>query len=336
MASTDAPQTLTELRTDLLNRIRAATGVTATNTIADRYLNIGLHDLHLHKQWWWSERRSQIITKAPYSTGTVTVDQGATAVTGASSPAWTTANDFGINNVAVGDKITLGSHGDVYVVDAVGSATTLTLASRYTGSDLSAGAYTAFQDEYALASDFADPIDVRIFSEEREIYLIGPKAFYKDFARNSVRGVPKRAAFITLAPSGSVAVRRRVLFGPAPDQAYTIPYRYTTTNLAVSAAGVGQANLSATTDEPIVPLRYRIAIVLNALYHWMRDRKDDARSQEVKAEYEGYVLRISQDVTPVTEDRLRFVPNVPTIGVSRRRRSSRRYSIDTRFDQMLT
>lgn len=335
MASTDAPQTLTELRTDLLNRIRAATGVTATNTIADRYLNIGLQDLHLHKQWWWAERRAVIVTKPAYSTGMVTVTQGATSVTGAST-AWTTADAFGNNPATVGDKITLGSVGDVYVVDAVGGALALTLASRYTGADLSAGSYTIFQDEYAVAADFAHPIDVRLFSEEREIWLIGPKAFYRQFPRNSVRGAPKYATLITLPPSGSAAVRRRVVFGPAPDTtAYTVPYRYVTTNLAITTAGVAQAQLSATTDVPIVPLRYCVALVLNALYHWYRDRKDDARSQEAKAEYEGYVLRMAQDTTPVVEDRLRFVPLTPRIGAARRRRGGR-YSTDSRFDQMLT
>lgn len=334
MAVTDAPQTLSELRTDFSNRVRIATGVTATANIVDRYLNIGNQDLHLHYQWWWSSRRAEIITKPPYSTGTVAINQGATALTGTST-AWTTADDFGNNNAAVGDKITIGAVGEVYLVNAVGSATSITLGSRYTGSDISSGGgYTVYQDEYALASDFFAPLDVRLFSEEYKIELIGPKEFYRKFVRNSVRQAPRYATLITLAPSGSAAVRRRVVFGPAPDKAYTIPYRYTTTSLAVSSGGTEQATMTATTDEPIVPMRYRQAIVLNALYHWYRDRKDDVRSQEVKAEYDAFILRITQDVTPVVEDRLRFVPAIQTLGVARRRHG-RRYSTDSRFDQML-
>lgn len=333
MPVTDAPQTLSELRTDFQNRLRVRTGVTATQNIADRFLNIALQDLHLHYRWWWAERRAVLITKEPYSTGTVTVTQGSTSVTG-SSTAWTTADAFGVNNAAVGHKITLGALGEVYTISTVASATSLTLESRYTGDDLSGGSYTVFADEYALASDFFVPMDLRVFSEERGIELVGPQLFYRMYPRNSVGGTPKHAAIITLAPSGSASVRRRVVFGPRPDQALSIPYRYQTTNLAVSSGGTEQAQMSASTDEPIVPVRYRQALVLSALYHWLRDRKDDARSQEAKAEYEGAILRITQDVTPVGEDRLRFVPRMPPVGVRIRPRGSRRYSTDTAFDQL--
>ena len=55
-------------------------------------------------------------------------------------------------------------------------------------------------------------------------------------------------------------------------------------------------NLSADTDEPIVPLRYRHAIVLHALYNWYRDKKDDDRQLSAKAEYTDIILRITGDV----------------------------------------
>lgn len=333
MAVTDAPATLSELRTDFLNRVRTVTGVTATNNIADRYLNIALQDLHLHRQWWWQERRAILVTRSPYTTGTVTVSEGATAVTG-SSTAWTTANNFGVNNARVGDKITLGATTDVYVISAVGSATSITLETRYTGAALSASGYAVFQDEYALESDFGSPLDWRIFSEERKIRLVGPKEFYRLYPRNSVRRTPKHAALIELGPSGSTALRRRVVFGPAPDNEYSIPYRFATTNLAVSSGGTGAATMSADTDVPIVPTRYRYMIVLNAIYHWYRDRKDDARSQEAKAEYEGLIMRMTQDAAPEAMDHLRFVPEVVGFGAGRGRGSRRRFSTDDSWDQL--
>ena len=62
-----------------------------------------------------------------------------------------------------------------------------------------------------------------------------------------------------------------------------------------SSAGVAAVNLSANADEPIVPLRYRHAIVFHALYNWFRDKKDDDRATAAKAEYTDIMLRIMSD-----------------------------------------
>lgn len=54
--------------------------------------------------------------------------------------------------------------------------------------------------------------------------------------------------------------------------------------------------MSADTDEPIVPLRYRHVIVFHALYNWYRDKKDDTRADSAKAEYTDAMLRMAGDV----------------------------------------
>jgi len=101
---------------------------------------------------------------------------------------------------------------------------------------------------------------------------------------------------IDKAFSGSTARVRRLVLAPPPVETYLIPYRYITSNLAVTSAGVESATLSGDTDEPIVPLEYRAAILYHALYHWYRDKKDDGRSQEALSDYAGIMSRISADV----------------------------------------
>lgn len=59
--------------------------------------------------------------------------------------------------------------------------------------------------------------------------------------------------------------------------------------------GTPKMALTGDLDEPIVPIRYRHAILFHALYNYYRDRKDDARSQEAKAEYTDIMLRIASD-----------------------------------------
>ena len=130
---------LTDLRTDLIVRVRDATGVTATNNIADRYLNMALHDIHINpgNNWPWSIRRAYLQTHAPYTTGTVAITASArTTVTG-SSTLWNTAvTGMGFNNARVGGKMTFGSS-DIHEVTVVTSDTAITIDPRWMGDALS-------------------------------------------------------------------------------------------------------------------------------------------------------------------------------------------------------
>ena len=303
---------MADLRRDLLHRVRDATGATATNNIADRYLNTALHDMHLDPghNWPWAIRRAYILTHAPYTTGTVSITAAArTTVTG-SSTLWNTAvTGMGFNNARAGGKMTFSGSLEVYEVSTVDSDTQITLTNRWSGDALSAASYAYYEDEYALVSDFLRPVDTRNFSLSNQIHLIGDREFYRRHPRNSTRSKPREATIIQLAFSGATTPRLRVVFSPAPDDEYEIPYRYITSNLAVDSTGAEKTQLTATTDEPIVPLYCRHAIVFHALYHWYRDRKDDKRSQEAKAEYVDIMGRIAGTVLHGASDRPRFAPN---------------------------
>lgn len=308
MAAGDAPATFSELRTDFLESVKEPAG-SAINTIVNRFLNKALQYIH-EERWWWAERRATIQTKAPYTTGTIAVTEGSTTVTGTST-AWATADAYGQNNARAGDKMTLGSDAVVHVIATVGSATSITLTDRYTGSTISSdGGYAVFQDEYALAADFDDVIDTRFFDDAHTISLIGAREFYWRYVRNSTRSTPKYATLIELGPSGSVALRRRVVVGPAPDQTYIIPYRYYTTNLAVSAAGVGAANLSADADQPIIPIRFRQLIILRAKQEWYSTReKNAALAEEARQDYQTLLARASASKGPA-DDQPQLVPRL--------------------------
>ena len=128
-----------------------------------------------------------------------------------------------------------------------------------------------------------------------ELDLIGRREFRLRYPVNSNVGIPGVACINDFAPSGNTTPISRVEFAPPPNGYVLIPYAYITSNLAVSAAGAGSSGMSADTDEPIVPLRFRHAIVLHALSNWYRDKKDDSRSQEVKGEYTDIMVRIALD-----------------------------------------
>jgi hypothetical protein len=289
--------TFVDLYTDLQNRAREETGVSATENQAKRYINIALHDMYIGRaeNFPWLERSNTILTQPSYTTGTVTINKGDTTLEGASSPAWSTNNDFGVANVRAGGKITIAGALDVYEVSNVTDADTLELTGRYVGEDVAAVSYTYFEDEYTLAFQFLRPLDLQYFSDSIPIELISRMDFRRKYPINGVPGHPTVATIIDKEFDGSASPIRKVRFHPPPDAAYNIPYSYVTENVAVGSDGVIGTGMTLDDSEPNMPLRYRHAIVFHALYHWYRDKKNDQRAQEAKAEYEQILLRIAND-----------------------------------------
>jgi hypothetical protein len=338
VATTEQPATFLDLYTDLVNRVRQQTGVTATDNQAKRYINIALHDMHIGygEKLPWAERSDILRTQAEYTTGTVAATIGSTTLTGTST-LWNTNNDFSVENVRIGGKVVINGESDVYDVTAIGSDTSITLADAYIGETASGLSYLYFEDEYDLAADFLRPIDLQKFDSNSEIDIISRNDFRRRWPRNIITGKPTIAAIFDRIPLTNVTPRRRVRFYKPPNINFLIPYAYVTGNLAVSSSGTLAANLSADTDEPIVPLQYRHAIIFHALYHWYRDKKNDQRSIEAKGEYTDLILRIVGD-NEVGAARPRIQPKQRYLKQKARRpyrgRGGSRYTLGSSFDEL--
>ena len=341
MATSGQPTVFSELYGDLLVRMRAdTTASSASETIAKRYLNIALHDIHIQQNWPWAERPGTIILRPPYNDGSISIASTSRTTLAGTNTLWNTAvSGMGFNNLNVGGKVFL-TGGEVYRVSAVSSDTAATLESRYTqnvevASDfaLAYGSYTAYEDEYALAADFFRLVDARQFSDVMEIRVLGSMDFYRRVPRNSVRaGSPQVCTIIELGPSGSADWRPRVVFAPYPDRAYTVPYRYMTRYLATSSAGVAQTEMSAASDEPIIPVRYRHILLSYAAFIWYRDQKDDTRSQEAYQEYVDGVKRVAGDSAP-QRDYPRLIAARGRRGPFYARRTGTRFTSGTSWDE---
>lgn len=297
MSSTSQVTTFSDLYTDLQNRVRVTTGISATETQAKRYVNVALHDLHVGFDYKlpWCERQSTLILQAPYTTGTVTISAGSTSLTGTDT-LWNTNNTYGVKNMRAGGKIIIAGTNDIYRVSSVAGDTSATLATRYVASsDASAESYTYFEDEYALASDFLRPVDAQSFSYALDIPIISRTEFRRRCPRPNVSGRPVICCLFDEGFSSSTTPVRKLVVYPYPATTQIIPYAYITNAVGVDASGTNLTSLSSDTDEPIVPLRYRHVIVLKALAHWYRDKRDDARSEQVNAEYIDLMQRIVSD-----------------------------------------
>lgn len=296
MSVTSQLTDFSDLYTDLQNRVRVQTGITATSNQAKRFINIALQDVHVGfgEKFTWAERSAILVTQSEYTTGTCSINQGSTSLTGAST-AWNTNNSFSVANMRTTGKIVINGGTEVYNISAVGSDTAATLSSSFTQSDVSAVNYVYFEDEYALDADFLRPFDFSFFDQNTDIKLIGRREFRLAYPRNKTTGKPLIATLVDRAFISNTTPVRRVMFWKPPNEAYMIPYNFITNKLAVDSSGTALTNLSSDTDEPIIPLQYRHILVFHALSHWYRDKKDDQRSQEAKAEYTDLLLRITGD-----------------------------------------
>src|SRR3989304_8008206 len=122
---------------------------------------------------------------------------------------------MGYNNTRVGGKMACGGSSEVYEVSAVGSDTSITLVDRYIsnlGTGLAGGStYTYFEDEYALVADFFRPVNVREFSTDLPIPLIGEDWFRRRYPRKNTTGVPKVGAIFQKSfEIGRASCRERV------------------------------------------------------------------------------------------------------------------------------
>jgi hypothetical protein len=298
MSSTSQLTTFSDLYTDLLQRVRVTTSVSASVEQAKRYINIALHDIHLGFDYKlpWCERVGYLRTKAPYTTGTVAATRGSGTLSGTGT-AWNTNDAFSVKNVVAHGKIIVDGSTEVYKVNTITNDTSLSLYTNFIGDTVSGATYTYFEDEYSLSASFLRPIDFEIFSPDMGIQLIPRHEFRRRFPVIRISGRPRVACLVDTIASGSVVTPvRKVILYPYPDQEYLIPYHFVTSQIARDTAGVTPASsLSADSDEPYMPLRYRHAIIFHALYHWYRDKKDDARSEQAKAEYTDIMMRIVND-----------------------------------------
>lgn len=339
MSTTSQVTTFSDLYTDLQNRVRVTPGISATENQAKRYINTALQDIHLSFDYKlpWCERRGVIRTHAPYSDGTIALTIGSQTVTGTST-LWNTANSWGILNLHAGRKMIFAGGTDIYEVTAVGSDTTATINALYVGSaNLSGATYTAFEDEYSLASDFLRPVDFRSFTDAFSIPLIDRAEFRRLYPRPNVSGRPRVATIFDMPFAGDADPVRKIAFYPYPDSTYLLPYSYVSSAVAVTAAGVEGTTLSNDTDQPTMPLRYRHVIVLHALASWYRDKRDDARAQAVQAEYIDTMKRIVEDQDIGTHVRAKIQPRM---GVYTRhayqpysKRGGRRMDLNNEFDR---
>lgn len=208
--------------------------------VVDQALNDVLQEICQAYNFSWLYGDSSFITVLPYETGTVQLTEGSATATG-SSTVWTSG--------MAGRK--LRCEDATYVVSSA-STTSITLSTNYAGAGGSGLTYKIYQDEYSLASDVEDVLSCRQENNPQKLTKKGIEEMDQYWPQRNSFGYP---SIYSIIGYDSTSYMKAAVY-PIPNQARNVYYRYKKR----------VTEMSASTDTPIIPLRYRWVLAKGALY----------------------------------------------------------------------
>lgn len=350
MSTTTQFTTFADLYNGLLKAMRTDTSNTATVEQAKRYINTAHSDMHVGfaEKVPWAIRDYSVTSRTFASIlGTISLS---TIVF--PQPTGVVEYSYEINNEDLIDIPTRtkmvavtsatgydnGREGSVLRTDNPVDPQPLNGYSTSNDDVYQVGDIIRFyQDDISMPTDFMRLAGNQIRIGTRDLDLIGRVEFRHQYAGKIELGRPYAATIIDSWDHDENGLdQRKIRLFPIPDVAERIYISYVTKNIVEADDGLKQTFMSDDGDQPIMPIRYRHAIFYHALYNWYRDRKDDTRSQEAKAEYVEIMSRIVND-TEAGQSNFSIRPNISSYrrkaGRPYRRRGGPRYDFG-RFDRM--
>lgn len=338
MSSTTQFTTFSDLYQGLLKATRTDGTNTATIEQAKRYINTAHSDMHVGfaENVPWAIRDYTANSRTMPST-TEIITSASPAIIIPSPINGQVAYDYGYANTSLdaqvipaGTKVIVTNsadgttklvEGEVVSQGDVGADDPLIVRVYHDNSELFAVGDTVrfYQDDITMPDDFMRLAGNQVKIGSRDVDLEGRIDFRHAYAGRMDLGRPYAVTIIDSFGAVGLDNRKMRLF-PIPNTSERIYITYVTKNLVLTDAGLRQPTMVNDDDQSIMPLRYRHAIFFHALYHWYRDRKDDTRSQEAKAEYVEIMTRIIND-TEAGQSKMSIRPNTGAY----RRKSKRPY-----------
>lgn len=260
--------------------------------------------------WPWLLKPSTIQTVPDRTTGTVSINAGATTVTFSSAPASSVANQYMIQFTEVTD--------DWYEISAhTGGQTTATLAVPFVGSaNISGSPYILRKVRYSLPSDLDRIVDIRQTITDNKLGAIDIRTFDRYLPDPTATGDPLYYAMVGLDSNKYW----QITLYPIPDAIENILLRYLYT----------PADMTADGDTPVLPEKFHDILVFGALFMYGHPFIDDTRYQLAKQRFEMAIENMKTDYSPVPDQmnviqpwdsrprrligRLMYPPNFPNWG----------------------
>lgn len=251
--------------TSLKTRVAEETGLDLTNdaTKLGVWVNEAYKFMAGARDWPWMMKSGVLQTTPDITTGTVSINAGATTGTFSSAPASSVALDYFVQFTGQSD--------DWYpVATHTGASTSFTISNAFVGSsNYTAGAYILRRVYYSLASDVDGILDMREAVNDNPLTYVEAR----DFDRVLPDPTSTSEAPRVYVPAGLDSSNLiRVHLWPVPSQKVNIHYRYTRK----------VTELSSGSDSPILPEKFHLGIVFVALAMFGHPYIDDTRMESAE------------------------------------------------------
>lgn len=241
--------------------------ISSDATKLGRWLNMAYHEILGEWDWWFLKSRDIIQTATDYTTGTVSVAAGGTAVTASAV----------ISTSMLGRYIKFSSSDDWYAITAHTAGTAaLTIDPSYgQTSALTNGTYTIRKLFYTADSSIEKITSIQRTVTPGSLTAMNEENFDVVLPLYDTASIPYR--YMTTVPTS--AGQLQFVLHPAPSSVL---------NLYVNGA-IDAPDFSSDTDVPIFGARWHSAILDRAAYYGFR-KLDDTRSKE---SFEKSVITVS-------------------------------------------
>lgn len=279
---------------DIISAVREALGVqssdtTATNKIKRLINMVYLDEVVPLKRWRWLEKSTTAVHEGYYATGTVSVTHDSTTVTLSTAPAASVGSFEGY-------RFSVSGQQEIYTIEShTAESTTITLSGNFIGTTASGKSFKIWRDKIDLPTDAKETV---------EIY------HSKHTAPVKPKGWQEMKKIITANPKGEgypSAYSTRDFYDPTPLTGETESDRYRQVLLYPSITlnpvtlnidyVVEPAELSADTDEPVMPIGDRIVLYYGALSHaWGIIARDLESQQIAQQQYNAKLARMAGEI----------------------------------------
>ncbi len=269
--------------TTLIAAVAQETGLDITNdaTKLTAWINSAYQYISGRYNWPWLLKNGTIATVADITTGTVTINAGATSGTFSSAPAVSVAGNYMI-------RFDGQSNDWYFVATHTSGMTAFTVASAFIGtSNYTAGAYTLRKVFYSLPSDCDRIIDVRQAITKIKLVPVDIRTFDYYLPDPSVTADP---VYFAAAGYDSSNNWQMTLY-PVPSEVINLQIRYMQKVTAMSSGS----------DAPLIPIKFQDAIVFGALYLYGHPYIDDNRITVAKARFDELSKDMKKEYQPVPD-----------------------------------
>lgn len=293
MAADSPYQTFGEIRSAILADSKETTSSTFV-ALVDRWINEGHEQVTLRKKRDWLDEQFTVQVNADVS-ATCTVTNGSTTVTFASAQSFPSGVELQFNT---------SSYEEIYDVSSATSTTIVTLAKPFLGTTSTAATGVVFQPHVILDDSIRHVYQVYHQHSVQPLTYIGPQQMRQVQASGKVQR--DFANYWTIFGQSNGA--RRLVIYPYPDEDYTL---YIDANVFVPV-------LSASADEPVIPMQYRQILYWYGMYKvWLYHRNADQAAIALQ-NFNSFLARIDGE--------MRAEIDKPQLRVSYFKRSNRRFA----------